>query len=81
MFIHYFYKTVLYKYLYLYNAVNHEESQNHFKSTQSHYLKIHAKLPLHIKVALSKFHIYTAREHTYMTIYFQTHSMLCKQNN
>lgn len=61
--------------------VNHEERQNHFKSTQSHYLKIYAKLSLHMKVALSNFHIFSAREHTYVNISFQTHNMLCKQNN
>lgn len=62
-------------------AVNHEESQNHSKSTQSHYLKMYAKLLLHTKVALSAFHIFIVREYTHVNISFQTHNMFCKQNN
>lgn len=66
-------------------AVNNEESQTHSKSTQthskstqSHYLKTYAKLPLHIKVALSAFLIFIVREHTHMNISAQTYNMLCK---
>lgn len=63
-------------------AVIHEQSQNHSKSTQYHYLKIYAKLPLHIKVALTEFHIFIVRDgNIHVNTSFQTHNMLCKQNN
>lgn len=65
-------------YLYIMVA-NHEESQNHSKSTQSHYLKIYAKLPLHIKVVLSEFHIFIISKHTHVNIPWRTAecSLIC----